>query len=227
MATFGFVTVDKTSGSGNATVNISVPANEGNLQRSKVLFVKNSDGTIKRQVTVVQRGTADAVTDFSVDQKTIPAEGGTRTFTVKGNAQTLYLFIMVAPPRGASVVKDPSTMIDLPEGWTASKTTAQIGGSPITMAQINTGKSGTTTSYNETFAVNFPAAEMAGTHQWAVAISAEKPSGADLSSMTSLQLTQHGAASLTVTPPIVTLDETADSGTITITSNDSWIISES
>ena len=227
MATFGFVTVDKTSGSGNATVNISVPANNGNIGRSKVLKVKNSDGTIVRNVTVMQEARADAVTDFSVDQNTIPAEGGARTFTVKSNAQTLYLFIMVAPPRGASVVKDPSTMIDLPEGWTVSKTTAQIGGSPITMAQINTGKSGVATSYNETFTVNFPAAEMAGTHQWAVAISAEKPSGADLSGMTELQLTQHGAASLTVTPQMVMLDETADSGTITITSNDSWTISES
>lgn len=227
MATFGFVTVDKTAGSGDATVNISVPANKGSLQRSKVLFVKNSDGTIKRQVTVVQRRAAEEVADFSVDQKTIPAEGGTRTFTVTSNAQTLYLFIMVAPPRGASVVKDPSTMIDLPRGWTASKTTAQIGGSPITMAQINTGKSGTANPYNETFDVNFPAAEMAGTHQWAVAISAEKPSEADLSGMTKLQLTQNGAASLTVTPPMVMLDETADSGTITITSNDSWTISES
>lgn len=228
MATFGFVTVDKTSGSGNATVNISVPANNGNTGRSKVLKVKNSDGTIVRNVTVMQEARADAVTDFSVDQNTIPAEGGTRTFTVKGNAQTLYLCIMVAPPQGENEVKDPSTMIDLPRGWTASKTTAQIGGSPITMAQIYTGKSGTANPYNETFDVNFPAAEMAGMHQWMVAISAEKPSGADLSGMTGLQLTQNGAAaSLTITPPMVMLDETADSGTITITSNDSWTISES
>ena len=227
MATFGFVTVDKTTGSGDATVNISVPANKGNSQRSKALFVKNSDGTIKRQVTVVQSGAADAVTDFSVDQNTIPAEGGARTFTVKGNAQTLYLLIMVAPPQGASVVKDPSTMIDLPEGWTASKTTAQVGGVIRTIAQIDTGKSGTANPYNETFDVNFPAAEMAGTHQWVVAISAEKPFGEDISGMTALQLTQNGAASLTVTPPMVMLDETADSDTITITSNDSWTISES
>lgn len=227
MATFGFVTVDKTSGSGNATVNISVPANNGNSPRSKPLFIKNSDGTIKRQVTVFQNGAADVVTDFSVDQTTIPAEGGERTFTVKGNAQTLYLLIMVVPPRGAREVKDPTTMIDLPEGWTASKTTAQIGGATIAMAQIDTENSGATTSYNQTFAVNFPAAKMAGTHKWAVAISAEKPSGADLTGMTDLQLTQNGAASLTVTPPMVMLDETADSGAITITSNDSWSISES
>lgn len=228
MATFGFVTVDKTSGSGDATVNVSVPVNNGTSQRSKNLYVKNSDGTIKRQVTVFQSGAADVVTDFSVDQRTIPAEGGAGTFTVKGNAQTLYLVIMVVPPQGAPEYKDPSTMIDLPEGWTASKTTAQIGGATIAMAQIDTGKDGTSASYTKTFAVNFPAAEMAGTHHWTVAISAEKPSGQDLTGMTLLQLTQNGGeASLTVTPPMVMLDAAADSGVITITSNDSWTISES
>lgn len=227
MATFGFITVDKTSGSGNGTVNISVPANNGNTGRSKVLKVKNSDGTIVRSVLVTQAAGAEAVTDFSVDQNTIPADGGARTFTVKGNARTLYLVIIVAPPRGAQEVKDPSTMIQLPSGWTASKTTAEIGGATIGMAQIDTGKDGASASYSKTFAVNFPAAEMAGTHQWAVAISAEKPSGEDLTGMTDLQLTQSGAASLTVTPPMVMMDGTADTGTITITSNDSWTISES
>lgn len=227
MATFGFVTVDKTSGSGNATVNVSVPVNNGNSSRSKNLYVKNSDGTIKRQVTVFQSAAADVVTDFSVDQRTIPAEGGAGTFTVKGNAQTLYLVIMVAPPRGAMEAKDPSTMIDLPEGWTASKTTAQIDGTTIAMAQIDTGKDGASASYTKTFAVNFPAAEKAGTHQWMVMIGAEKPSE-NLTGMTSLQLTQIGGeASLTVTPPMVMLDAAADSDVITITSNDSWTISES
>lgn len=228
MATFGFVTVDKASGSGNATVNISVPANNGNTGRSKVLKVKNSDGTIVRNVSVVQEAGADVVTDFSVDQKTIPADGGARTFTVKGNARTLYLVIMVAPPGGEMEAKDPSTMIQLPTGWTASKTTAEIGGANIVMVQIDTGKDEASASYTKTFAVNFPAAEMAGTHQWMVAISAEKPSGDDLTGMTALHLTQSGAAaSLTVNPSIVMMDGTADTGTITITSNDSWTISES
>lgn len=227
MATFEFVTVDKTSGSGNATVNISVPANNGNSGRSKVLKVKNSDGTIVRIVTVIQAAGAEVVTDFSVDQETIPAEGGARTFTVKGNAQTLYLVIMVAPPRGAQEVKDPSTMIQLPAGWTASKTTAEIGGATIGMVEIDTGRDGASASYSKTFAVNFPAAEMAGTHQWAVAISAEKPSGEDLTGMTDVQLKQNGAASLTVNPQMVMLDSAAGSKTITITSNDSWTISES
>lgn len=227
MATFGFVTVDKTSGRGNATVNISVPANNGNSARNKILYVRNSDGSIERRVTVIQGAAADVVRDFSVDQKTIPSKGGARTFTVKGNAQTLYLVIMVAPPMGAQEVKDPSTMIQLPTGWTASKTTAEIGGATIGMVQIDTGEDGATASYSKTFAVNFPAAEMAGTHRWLVAISAEKPSGEDLAGMIGLQLTQSGAASLTVNPTNVMMDETADTGTITITSNDSWTISES
>lgn len=226
MATFGFVTVDKTSGSGNGTVNISVPANNGNAGRTKVLKVKNSDGTIVKDVLVMQAARADEVTDFSVDQKTIPADGGARTFTVKGNARTLYLLIMVVPPRGAQEVKDPSTMTQLPTGWTASKTTAEIGGETIGMARINTGKDGASASYAKTFTVNFPAAEMAGTHQWLVAISTEKPSGEDLTGMTGLQLTQNGAASLTVNPQTVVLESAADSSAITITSNDSWTITE-
>lgn len=226
MATFGFVTVDKTSGSGDATVNVSVPANNGNVSRTKVLKVKNSDGTIVRNVTVIQAARANEVMDFSVDQKTIPADGGARTFTVKGNAQTLYLVIMVAPPRGAQEVKDPSTMIQLPTGWTASKTTAEIGGATIRMVQIDTGKDGASASYSKTFAVNFPAAEMAGTHQWLVAISAEKPSGEDLTGMIDLQLTQNGAASLTVNPQMVMLGSAAGSRVITITSNDNWTITE-
>lgn len=226
MATFGFVTVDKISGSGDATVNVSVSENKGNTNRSQAFYVRNSDGSIKRQVTVVQGPAADAVMDFSVDQKTIPAEGGARTFTVKGNAQALYLVIMVAPPKGAQEVKDPSTMIQLPTGWTASKTTAEIGGATIGMVEINTGKDGASRPYTKTFDVNFPAAEMAGTHQWMVAISAEKPSGDDLTGMTALQLTQNGAASLTVVPQLVVRESAASSGTITITSNDSWTITE-
>lgn len=226
MATFGFVTIDKISGSGNATVNISVSENKGNLARNKILYIRNSDGSIERRVTVVQRAAANVVTDFSVDQKTIPADGGARTFTVKGNAQSLYLLIMVVPPRGAQEVKDPSTMIQLPTGWTASKTTAEIGGATIGMVQINTGKDGASASYSKTFAVNFPAAEMAGTHQWMVAISAEKPSGDDLTGMIDLLLTQNGAVSLTVNPQKLMLKSAAGSDTFTITSNDSWTITE-
>lgn len=226
MATFGFVTVDKISGSGDGTVNVSVPKNNGNSNRSQAFYVRNSDGSIERKVTVIQGSAADVVTDFSVDQKTIPAEGGARRFTVKGNAQSLYLVIMVAPPRGAQEVKDPSTMIQLPAGWTASKTTAEIGGATIRMVQIDTDKDGASASYSKTFAVNFPAAEMAGTHQWLVAISAEKPSGEDLTGMIALQLTQSGAASLTVNPAMLMLESAAGSSAITITSNDSWTISE-
>lgn len=226
MATFGFVTIDKTSGSGNATVNISVPANNGNAGRTKVLKVKNSDGTIVRNVTVMQAAAADAVMDFSVDQRTIPADGGARTFTVKGNAQTLYLVIMVTRPSGAQEFKDPSTMTQLPTGWTASKTTAEIGGATIDIVEIDTGKDGASASYSKTFAVNFPAAEMAGVHQWQVAISAEKPSGEDLSGMISLPLRQNGAAKLTVNPAMLMLESAAGSDTVTITSNDSWTITE-
>lgn len=46
MATFGFVTLDKTSGNGDATVNVSVPEFKGNQGREKTLVVKTQNGNL-------------------------------------------------------------------------------------------------------------------------------------------------------------------------------------
>lgn len=222
MATFGFVTLDKTSGKGDATVNVSVPEFKGNQGREKTLVVKTQSGNLSKRLTVTQAAADETIQISRNDMAGIPTAGGNKIFTASGNAAKIYLAIKVTSPIGLGTYKDPTKMLQLPEGWSMEADDA--GSSLMPIAVISTGEDGAEDEYSKEITVEFPKALEAGSHNWQLGVRAQKPSISDIDTMLTIEVAQEGTASLDVDKEIVAMSAEADEDTFQITSNDSWTI---
>lgn len=224
MATFGFVTLDKTSGNGDATVNVSVPEFKGNQGREKALVVKTQNGNLSKRITITQAAADEAIQLSRTEMAAIPTAGGNKRFTASGNAAKIYLAIKVINPGGSGVFKIPTEMLQLPEGWSMS---ADDAGSPLMpIAVISTGEDGANDEYSKEITVAFPQALEAGSYRWQLGVRTRKPSMSQVNTMFTVELAQKGTASLEVNKQIVAMSAEADEDTFQITSNDNWTITE-
>lgn len=224
MATFGFVTLDKTSGNGDATINVSVPEFKGNKGREKALFVKTQNGNLSKKITVTQAAAEDTIQLSRNDMGGIAAAGGNKVFTANGNAAKIYLVIKVITPVGVGQYKDPTQMLQLPEGW--SMEASDAGSSLMPIAVISTGEDGAKDEYSKEITVEFPKALEAGSYNWQLGVGVQKPSIAELGDLLTISLAQEGTASLELNKQIVAMSAEADEDTFQITSNDNWTITE-
>lgn len=136
MATSSHVHTLPTSGSGNGTISVTVDNHTGRLQRSGILTVSTTTGTVATaNCTITQEAAAQVINLTSPSEKTdveIAASASDRTVTVKGtsNCSSLAWKILskgavIAPPAASTV----TAKINTADG---AGGTAISNGTPIT-----------------------------------------------------------------------------------------------
>lgn len=112
---FGFVTVDKVSGSGDQAVNFSGDKHTGRIQRTINLTVTTNGGA--KKALVVNQAAATEVVRSESPNASVKKTGGSVTITGKSNSTNLKFEVTPA--------KDNGLTLQLPANYTAAgKTTA-------------------------------------------------------------------------------------------------------
>lgn len=196
----GWARLDKRSGTGNSTVQVTVDAYLGRNNRNTTIQVATNGG-VSKSVSVVQNGKASYITKES--DPNVGAEATTATVKFKTNVKTFKLEIGNSGTVGSVKVND----VDVPEA-----------GGIYTPA----GDPGASGEYVVTVVVNFAANGSIQNKQYTV--KASDSVNAEVSATATI--TQSAAGSnLTVSPEQLTFEATGGAKTLTITSNDSWTIS--
>ena len=196
----GWAHLDKKTGTGNGTVQVTVDAYLGRNARNTAIQVATNGG-VSKSVSVVQSGKAIYITKES--DPNVGAEATTATVKFKTNVAKFKLGIGNSGTVGSVKVNN----VDVPEA----------GGiyTPV-------GDPGASGEYVVTVVVNFAANGSIQNKQYTV--KASDSVNAEVSATATI--TQSAADSnLTVSPEQLTFEATGGSKTITITSNDSWTIS--
>lgn len=196
----GWAHLDKKSGTGNNTVQVTVDAYLGRNNRDTTIQVATNGG-VSKSVSVVQNGKAIYITKES--DPNVGAEATTATVKFNTNVKEFKLEIGNSGTVGSVKVND----VDVPEA-----------GGIYTPA----GDPGASGEYTVTVVVNFAANGSIQNKQYTV--KASDSVNAEVSATATI--TQSAADSnLTVSPEQLTFEATGGAKTITITSNDSWTIS--
>lgn len=196
----GWAHLDKKTGTGNNTVQVTVDAYLGRNDRNTAIQVATNGG-VSKSVSVVQSGKAIYITKES--NPNVGAEATTATVEFKTNVEKFKLKIGNMGTVGSVKVNN----VDVPEA-----------GGIYTPA----GDPGASGEYVVTVVVNFAANGSIQNKQYTV--KASDSVNAEVSATATI--TQSAADSnLTVSPEQLTFEATGGSKTITITSNDSWTIS--
>lgn len=196
----GWAHLDKKTGTGNGTVQVTVDAYLGRNNRNTTIQVATNGG-VSKSVSVVQNGKAIYITKES--DPNVGAEATTATVKFKTNVNEFKLEIGNSGTVGSVKVNN----VDVPEA-----------GGIYTPA----GDPGASGEYVVTVVVNFAANGSIQNKQYTV--KASDSVNAEVSATATI--TQSAADSnLTVSPGQLTFEATGGSKTITITSNDSWTIS--
>lgn len=196
----GWAHLDKKTGTGNGTVQVTVDAYLGRNARNTAIQVATKGG-VSKSVSVVQSGKAIYITKES--DPNVGAEATTATVKFKTNVAKFKLGIGNSGTVGSVKVNN----VDIPEA-----------GGIYTPA----GDPGASGEYVVTVVVNFAANGSIQNKQYTV--KASDSVNAEVSATATI--TQSAADSnLTVSPGQLTFEATSGSKTITITSNDSWTIS--
>lgn len=196
----GWAHLDKKTGTGNGTVQVTVDAYLGRNARNTAIQVATNGG-VSKSVSVVQSGKAIYITKES--DPNVGAEATTATVKFKTNVAKFKLGIGNSGTVGSVKVNN----VDVPEA-----------GGIYTPA----GDPGASGEYVVTVVVNFAANGSIQNKQYTV--KASDSVNAEVSATATI--TQSAADSnLTVSPGQLTFEATGGSKTITITSNDSWTIS--
>lgn len=196
----GWAHLDKKSGTGNSTVQVTVDAYLGRNNRNTTIQVATNGG-VSKSVSVVQNGKAIYINKES--DPNVGAEATTATVKFKTNVEKFKLEIGNSGTVGSVKVND----VNVPE----------TGGiyTPV-------GDPGASGEYVVTVVVNFAANGSIQNKQYTV--KASDSVNAEVSATATI--TQSAADSnLTVSPGQLTFEATGGAKTITITSNDSWTIS--
>ena len=195
----GWAHLDKKSGTGTATVQVTVDAYFGRNDRNTKIQVATKGG-VSKDVSVVQSGKAIYIIRDS--DRNVAATATTATVKFKTNVEKFKLKIGNSGTVGSVKVNN----VDVPEA-----------GGIYTPA----GDPGASGEYVVTVVVNFAANGSIQNKQYTVKAS-DSVSAAVSATAT---ITQSAADSnLTVSPEQLTFEATGGSKTITITSNDSWTI---
>lgn len=196
----GWAHLDKKTGTGNGTVQVTVDAYLGRNARNTAIQVATNGG-VSKSVSVVQSGKAIYITKDS--DPNVGAEATTATVRFKTNVAKFKLGIGNSGTVGSVKVNN----VDVPEA-----------GGIYTPA----GDPGASGEYTVTVVVNFAANGSIQNKQYTV--KASDSVNAEVSATATI--TQSAADSnLTVSPEQLTFEATGGSKTITLTSNDSWTIS--
>lgn len=196
----GWAHLDKKSGTGNSTVQVTVDAYLGRNSRNTTIQVATNGG-VSKSVLVVQKGKAIYITKES--DPNVGAEATTATVIFKTNVNKFKLEIGNRGTVGSVKVND----VDVPE----------VGG-----IYTPDGDPGARGEYTVTVVVNFAANGSIQNQQYTV--KASDSVKAEVSATATI--TQSAADSnLTISSEQLTFEATGGSKTITITSNDSWTIS--
>lgn len=192
--------LDKKSGTGNSTVQVTVDAYLGrNARNTSVQIAAN--GGVSKNVSVVQNGKAIYITKES--DPNVGAAATTATVKFKTNVEKFKLEIGKSSTVGSVKVNN----VNVPEA-----------GGIYTPA----GDPGASGEYVVTVVVNFSANGTIQNKQYTAKVSDSV--NAEVSATATI--TQSAADSnLTVSPGQLTFEATGGAKTITITSNDSWTIS--
>lgn len=192
--------LDKKTGTGNGTVQVTVNAYLGRNDRNTAIQVATNGG-VSKSVAVLQKGQAIYIT--KEPDPNVGAEATTATVKFKTNVAKFKLGIGNSGTVGSVKVNN----VDVPEA------------SGIYTPAGDPGASG---EYIVTVVVNFAANGSIQNKQYTV--KASDSVNAEVSATATI--TQSAAGSnLTVSPGQLTFEATGGSKTITITSNDSWTIS--
>lgn len=196
----GWAHLDKKSGTGNSTVQVTVDAYLGRNNRNTTIQVATNGG-VNKSVSVVQNGKAIYIT--KEPDPNVGAEATTATVEFKTNVNKFKLEIGNSGTVGSVKVDD----VNVPEA------------NGIYTPDGDPGASG---EYVVTVVVNFAANGSIQNKQYTV--KASDPVNAEVSATATI--TQSAANSnLTVSPEQLTFEATGGAKTITLTSNDSWTIS--
>lgn len=196
----GWAHLDKKTGTGNGTVQVTVDAYFGRNARNTAIQVATKGG-VSKSVSVVQSGKAIYITKES--DPNVGAEATTATVKFKTNVAKFKLGIGNSGTVGSVKVNN----VDVPEA-----------GGIYTPA----GDPGASGEYVVTVVVNFAANGSIQNKQYTVKAS----DSVNTEVSATATITQSAADSkLTVSPEQLTFEATGGSKTITITSNDSWTIS--
>lgn len=195
----GWARLDKKSGTGNGTVQVTVDAYWGRNPRNTSVQVATNGG-VSKNVSVVQNGKAIYITKES--DPNVGAAATTATVKFKTNAEKFKLEIGNSGTVGSVKVNN----VDVPEA-----------GGTYTPA----GDPGASGEYTVTVVVNFAANGSIQNKQYTVKAS----DSVNTEVSATATITQSAAdSSLTVSPEQLTFEATGGAKTITITSNDSWTI---
>lgn len=191
--------LDKKSGTGNSTVQVTVDAYLGrNVRNTSVQVATN--GGVSKNVSVVQKGKAIYIAKES--DPNVGAAATTATVKFKTNVEEFKLEIGNSGTVGSVKVNN----VDVPEA-----------GGIYTPA----GDPGASGEYIVTVVVNFAANGSIQNKQYTVKAS----DSVNTEVSATATITQSAADSnLTVSPEQLTFEATGGAKTITITSNDSWTI---
>lgn len=192
--------LDKKSGTGNSTVQVTVAGHLGRNNRNTTIQVATNGG-VSKSVSVVQSGRAIYVAKES--NPNVGAEATTATIKFKTNVEKFKLEMGNSGTVGSVKVNN----VDVPE----------TGG-----IYTPAGDPGASGEYAVIVVVNFAANSSMQDKQYTV--KASDSVNAEVSS--TIIITQSAAGSnLTVSPGQLTFEAIGGAKTITITSNDSWTIS--
>ena len=202
MAEISWITIDKKSGSGNQTINVTAAAHTGRLARSGTIVVKTA-GTAGSAVTK----------NVAVTQNLRPV------FVTKGADASVT---------AASITKD-ITFATNSQSFKVACTGGTVGAVKVNSATVTassgnyapSGDPGATAHYTVTVTVTFPANTTVQTKRITTSLT-----DATTSSATASVVITHAAANsnLTVDPETLTFAYDGGSKTFSITSNDSWTI---
>lgn len=191
----GWAHLDKKSGTGNSTVQVTVDAYLDRNNRNTTIQVATNGG-VSKSISVVQKGKAIYITKES--DPNVGAEATTATVKFKTNVEKFKLEIGNSGTVGSVKVNN----VNVPEA----------GG-------IYPGSSG---EYVVTVVVNFAANGSIQNKQYTV--KASDSVNAEVSATATITQSA-ADSNLTVSPEQLTFEATGGAKTITITSNDSWTIS--
>ena len=197
----GWAHLDKRSGTGNSTVQVTVDAYLGRNNRNTTIQVATNGG-VSKSVSVVQNGKAIYITKEKESDPNVGAEATTATVKFKTNVEKFKLEIGNSGTVGSVKVNN----VDVPE---------------VSGIYTPAGDPGASGEYVVTVVVNFAANGSIQNKQYTV--KASDSVNAEVSATATI--TQSAADSnLTVSPEQLTFEATGGAKTITITSNDSWTI---
>lgn len=202
MAEISWITIDKKSGNGNQTINVTAAAHTGRLARSGTIVVKTAGtagSAVTKNVAVTQNLHPVFVTKGA--DASVTAADITKDITFTTNSQS---FKVACTGGTVGAVKVNSAAV------TASSGSYTPSGDP-----------GATAQYTVTVTVTFPA----NTTVKAKTITTSLTDATTASATANVVITQAAANSnLTVDPETLTFAYGGQSKTFSITSNDSWTI---